>query len=109
MKNFGGGMPNMQQLMKQAQKMQRQMQQAQEDLATKEFTASAGGGMVEVIMTGDKVVKSIKLNPDVVDADDIETLEDLILVAVNNAIEQVEETTQKELGKFTGGMGGGLF
>ena len=110
MKNFGGGMPNMQQLMKQAQKMQKQMEEAQAALETKELTATAGGGMVEVVITGKKEIKSIKINPDVVDPDDVETLEDLVLVAVNEAVRQADELTQKEMGKLTGGLPtGGLF
>ena len=110
MKNFGGGMPNMQQLMKQAQKMQKQMEEAQASLETKELTATAGGGMVEVVITGKKEIKSIKINPDVVDPDDVETLEDLVLVAVNEAVRQADELSQKEMGKLTGGLPtGGLF
>ena len=110
MKNFGGGMPNMQQLMKQAQKMQRQMEEAQASLETKELTATAGGGMVEVVITGKKEIKSITINPDVVDPDDVETLEDLVLVAVNEAVRQADELSQKEMGKLTGGLPtGGLF
>lgn len=110
MKNFGGGMPNMQQLMKQAQKMQKQMEEAQASLETKELTATAGGGMVEVVITGKKEIKSIKINPDVVDPDDVETLEDLVLVAVNEAVRQADELSQKEMGRLTGGLPtGGLF
>ena len=107
MKNFGG-MPNMQQLMKQAQKMQKQMEQAQAELETKE--ATAGGGMVEVVITGKKEIKSIKIDPEVVDPEDVESLEDLVLVAVNEAIRQADELSQKEMGRLTGGLPtGGLF
>ena len=109
MKNFGG-MPNMQQLMKQAQKMQKQMEQAQAELEKKELTATAGGGMVEVVITGKKEIKSIRINPEVVDPEDVESLEDLVLVAVNEAIRQADELSQKEMGRLTGGMPtGGLF
>lgn len=109
MRNFGG-MPNMQQLMKQAQKMQKQMEQAQAELEEKELTATAGGGMVEVVITGKKEIKSIKIDPEVVDPDDVESLEDLVLVAVNEAIRQADELSQKTMGKLTGGMPtGGLF
>ena len=109
MRNFGG-MPNMQQLMKQAQKMQRQMEQAQAELETKELTDTAGGGVVEVVITGKKEIKSIKIDPEVVDPEDVESLEDLVLVAVNEAIRQADELSQKEMGKLTGGMPtGGLF
>ncbi|MGL6175065.1 MAG: YbaB/EbfC family nucleoid-associated protein [Cellulosilyticaceae bacterium] len=108
--NFGGGMPNMQQLMKQAQKMQKQMEEAQAKLEELEVTATAGGGMVEVTATAKKEIKAIKIKEEVVDTDDIETLEDLVLAAVNEALRQAEELSQKEMGKITGGMPtGGLF
>lgn len=109
MRNFGG-MPNMQQLMKQAQKMQKQMEEAQAALEQKELTATAGGGMVEVVITGKKEVKSITIKPEAVDPDDVETLEDLVLVAVNEALRQADELSQKEMGRLTGGLPtGGLF
>ena len=107
---FGGGMPNMQQLMKQAQKMQKQMEEAQAKIGEMEVTATVGGGMVEVVATGNKEIKAITIKPDVVDPDDIETLEDLVLTAVNEAMRQAEEVNQKEMGKLTGGLPtGGLF
>lgn len=108
--NFGG-MPNMQQLMKQAQKMQKQMEEVQTKLEEMTITATSGGGMVEAIATGKKEIISIKINEEVVDRDDIETLEDLILAAVNEAFRQADEISQKEMGKVTGGMGmpGGMF
>ncbi|MDF2612230.1 MAG: YbaB/EbfC family nucleoid-associated protein [Clostridia bacterium] len=110
MKNFGGGMPNMQQLMKQAQKMQKQMEETQAALEEKVITATSGGGMVEVTVTGKKEVKAIKIKEEVVDPEDIETLEDLVLTAVNEAIRQAEEYSQKEMSKVTGGLPtGGLF
>ena len=102
---FPGGM-NMGNLMKQAQKMQQQMQDAQEELEASEFTASAGGGVVEVTISGNKEIKNIKIDPDVVDPEDVETLEDLITAAVNEAIRKMEEQTQEEMSKITGGMGG---
>ncbi|MDF2594702.1 MAG: YbaB/EbfC family nucleoid-associated protein [Clostridia bacterium] len=109
MKNFGG-MPNMQQLMKQAQKMQKQMEETQAILEEKVITATSGGGMVEVTVTGKKEVKAIKIKEEVVDPEDIETLEDLVLTAVNEALRQAEEYSQKEMGKVTGGLPtGGLF
>ncbi len=109
MKNFGG-MPNMNQLMKQAQKMQRKMEEVQQALETTEMTATAGGGMVEVVVTGKKQIKSISIKPEVVDPDDIETLEDLITAAVNEAMRQAEDYAQKEMAKVTGGLPtGGLF
>lgn len=103
---FGGGMPaNMNNLMKQAQKMQRQMEETKKNLDEKEYTVKAGGGAVEVKMSGKKTVLSVKLAEDVVDPDDIEMLEDLIVAAVNEAIRTVEEDAAKAMGQFTGGMG----
>ena len=102
----GGG--NMQNIIKQAQKMQQQMAEAQEELADSEITATAGGGMVEMVMDGTKKLMSVTIKPEVVDADDVETLEDLILACYNDAIKQVDELTQEVMGPFAG-MGGGLF
>ena len=105
----GGGMPgNMNNLMKQAQRMQRQMEESQKELEEKEFTATAGGGAVEVTSTGKKEVTKVKLSPEVVDPDDIEMLEDLIVAATNEAIRQVEDSTQEYMAKITGGLGGGF-
>ena len=104
---FPGGMPgDMNNLMKQAQRMQRQMEENQKAMETKEFTAKAGGGAVEVTVTGKKEVTKVKLSPDVVDPDDVEMLEDLIISAVNEAIRQVEEMYNAEMGRMTGGLGG---
>lgn len=110
MKNFGG-MPNMNNLMKQAQKMQKQMEKTQAELENKEVTATAGGGVVEVVVTGKRELKSITIDPEVVDSDDVETLEDLVMAAVNEGLRQAEELTNKEMAKVTGGMGlpGGMF
>ncbi|MBR4807682.1 MAG: YbaB/EbfC family nucleoid-associated protein [Lachnospiraceae bacterium] len=103
----GGGMPgNMGNLMKQAQKMQKQMEEAAKELEEKEFTATAGGGAVTVTVSGKKVVKSIKLSEDVVDPDDIEMLEDLIVAGVNEAFSQVDAFSAKSMGGITGGLGG---
>ena len=103
----GGGMPgNMNNLMKQAQKMQRQMEEAAKELEEKEFTGTAGGGAVTVTVTGKKVVKSVKLSEDVVDPDDIEMLEDLIVAGINEAFSQVDAFSAKSMGGITGGMGG---
>ena len=101
---FPGGMPgNMNNLMKQAQKMQKQMEE-------KEFTASAGGGAVEVTISGRKVVTAVKIQEEVVDPDDIEMLEDLIMAATNEALRKVEEEASAAMSKLTGGMGlGGGF
>lgn len=103
----GMGMPgNMNNLMKQAQKMQKQMEENQKALEEKEFTAAAGGGAVEVTISGKKEVRRVKLAEEVVDPDDIEMLEDLIMAATNEALRQVEEETSSMMSKMTGGLGG---
>lgn len=103
----GGMMPgNMNNLMKQAQKMQRQMEETTKELETKEFTASAGGGAVEVTVNGKKEVVSVKLSEEVVDPDDIEMLQDLIVAATNEALRKMEEESQAQMSKITGGLGG---
>ncbi|MCQ2522487.1 MAG: YbaB/EbfC family nucleoid-associated protein [Lachnospiraceae bacterium] len=106
----GGAMPgNMNNLMKQAQRMQRQMEENQKELETKEFTATVGGGAVSVTVTGAKEVTSVTLSPEAVDPDDIETLQDMIVAAVNEAIGQAEEASSAAMSKMTGGMNlGGL-
>ena len=101
------GMPgNMNNLMKQAQKMQRQMEETTKELETKEFTASSGGGAVEVTVNGKKEVVSVKLSQEVVDPDDIEMLQDLIVAATNEALRKMEEESQAQMSKITGGLGG---
>ena len=103
----GGGMPgNMSNLMKQAQRMQRQMEEAQKELEEKEVTATAGGGAVEVTVSGKHEVTKIKLSEEVVDPDDIEMLEDLIMAATNEALRMQEEDQNSQMSKITGGMGG---
>lgn len=103
----GGGMPgNMNNLMKQAQRMQRQMEESQKELETKEFTSKAGGGAVSVTVSGSKEVKEVKIDKEVVDPDDVEMLEDLIVAAVNEAMKQVDEANQATMSKMTGGLGG---
>ena len=105
----GGGMPgNMANLMKQAQKMQRKMEEQAKELETKEFTATAGGGAVEVTVNGKKELQKVKLSEEVVDPDDIEMLEDLIVAAINEAMRQVDEESTSAMNKLTGGMGGGM-
>lgn len=99
---------NMSNLMKQAQKMQRQMEENQKELEEKEFVATAGGGAVEVTMSGKKEITKVKLSEEVVDPDDIEMLEDLVMAAVNEAIRKVEEESASAMSKLTGGLGGGL-
>ena len=100
---FGGG--NMQQLMKQAQAMQRKLQEAQQEIAETEVTGSAAGGMVEVTLTGDKTPVSVTIKPEAVDPDDVEMLEDLIVAALNTAYEAADEMYEEKMGKF-GGAGG---
>ena len=105
----GGGMPgNLNNLMKQAQRMQRQMEESQKELETKEFTAKAGGGAVEVTVTGKKEITKVKLSEEVVDPDDIEMLEDLVVAAANEALRMAEEANTEMMGKMTGGLGGGF-
>ena len=104
---FSGGMPgNMNNLMKQAQRMQRQMEEAQKELEETEVTAAAGGGAVEVTVSGKHEVTKIKLSEEVVDPDDIEMLEDLIMAATNEAFRKLDEESQSSMAKITGGMGG---
>ena len=101
------GMPgNMNNLMKQAQKMQRQAEEKQKALAEKEFTAAAGGGAVEVTDSGKKEITKVKLAEEVVDPDDIEMLEDLIMAATNEALRKMEEESAALMSKLTGGLGG---
>ena len=105
----GMGMPgNMNNLMKQAQKMQKQMEESQKELETKEFTATAGGGAVEVTVSGKKEITKVKLAEEVVDPEDIEMLEDLIVAATNEALRKMEEATTSAMAKLTGGLGGGF-
>ncbi len=104
-----GGM-NMNNLMKQAQKMQKQMADMQKELEEKRFEVSSGGGAVKVTMLGNKTVEKIEIDPDVADPDDVEMLEDLILTAVNEAIRTVDDATAGSMSKITGGAGiPGLF
>ncbi len=93
-------------LMKQAQKMQKQMEEANKELEEKEVTAAAGGGAVEVTVSGKKEIVKVKLSEEVVDPDDIEMLEDLIMAATNEALRQIEEYSAQSMSKITGGLGG---
>ena len=105
----GGMMPgNMNNLMKQAQRMQRQMEEQQKELEEKTFTATAGGGAVSISMSGKKEVTAVKIDPDACDPEDVETLEDMVMAAVNDALHQVEEANASVMGKLTGGLGGGF-
>ncbi|MDQ6835173.1 MAG: YbaB/EbfC family nucleoid-associated protein [Actinomycetota bacterium] len=98
--------PNMQQLLKQAQKMQEDMMAAQESLKDEVVEASSGGGMVTVQVTGDMVVKSIKIAPEAVDPDDVELLQDMVLAATNEAMRSAQELAAAKMGGITGGLGG---
>ena len=101
----GGGQPNMQQLMKQAQKMQQQVLAAQEQLASTELTGTAGGGLVEATVSGSGEVLRVKIDPRAVDPDDVESLEDLVLAAVRHGQEQAQELGAQTMGPMTGGLG----
>ena len=108
--NFGfGGGANMQQLMRQAQKMQQQMAEAQEKLDAAEYVAASGGGLVQVKDSGKREVTSIVIDPQVVDPDDIEMLQDLIMAAVNEALRKGEEARENTMGKMVPGGMGGMF
>jgi len=105
----GGAMPgNMNNLMKQAQRMQRQMEEKTKEMEEKEWEATAGGGAVKVRVSGKKEILSVKLSEEVVDPDDIEMLEDLIVAAVNEALRKMEEENSKMMEQLTGGLGSGL-
>ena len=102
-------MPNMkqiQQLQKQAMKMQKDMEEATAALEEETVSAAAGGGVVEVTVSGKKEITQIKIDPEAVDPDDVETLEDLVVAAVNEALKNVDEASSEAMGKFTGGLGG---
>ena len=104
---FPGGMPgNMNNLMKQAQKMQKQMEEQAKELESKELTAAAGGGAVEVTVSGKKEVTKVKIDPDAVDPDDVEMLEDLIMAATNEALRKMDDLSTQSMSKITGGLGG---
>ena len=101
---FNGGMGNMQGMLKKVQKMQADMMKLQEDLKSRTVETTVGGGAVSVVVSGKKELKSIKIAPSAVDPDDVEMLEDLIISAVNEGMRKVDERTEKEMGKVTGGM-----
>ena len=102
-KNMGGNQ-NMNSMIKQAQKMQEQITDLQADIEEREFAATAGGGAVEVVISGKKELKAINIKPEVVDPEDIEMLQDLIISAVNEAVKNIDETTENEMNKITGGV-----
>lgn len=103
---MAGPQPNMQQLMKQAQKMQQQMLQAQATLAATEVSGTAGGGLVTAVVTGAGDVVSIKIDPKVVDADDVESLEDLVVAAIRDAAANAQALQETTMGPLAGGLGG---
>ncbi|WP_203364678.1 YbaB/EbfC family nucleoid-associated protein [Bacillus sp. REN10] len=98
------GMGNMQNMMKQMQKMQKKMAEAQEELSAKQFEGTAGGGMVKVIMSGQKQVLDVQIKEEVVDPEDVEMLQDLVLAATNDALKKVDDETNATMGQFTKGM-----
>lgn len=101
---FGKGMGNMTGMMKKVQKMQADMKKMQEELKTRTVEASVGGGAVIVVMNGEKIIESLKLNPTAVDPEDVEMLEDLVMAAVNEASKKVDDLLAQEMGKVTGGL-----
>ena len=102
-KNMGGNAQNMNSMIRQAQKMQDQITELQDDIEAREFTATAGGGAVQVVMTGKKTIKSLTIDPEVA-KDDVEMLQDLVTAAINEAVAQIEQTTEDEMSKITGGV-----
>ena len=104
----GGGQPNMQQLLKQAQKMQRDLAAAQEELAATEVQGTAGGGLVTATVTGGGEVLAVTISPSAVDPEDVETLQDLVVAAIRDATRQAAELQAERMGPLTGGLGGSL-
>ncbi len=101
---MGGGPQNMNAMLKQAQKMQDDITALQEDLEKREFSASVGGGAVDITITGQRIVKSLTIKPEVVDPDDVEMLQDLIMSAFNQAVKNLEDISEQEMSKVTGGV-----
>lgn len=99
-----GGAQNMNAMIRQAQKMQDEITTLQEDIENREFSATSGGGAVSVVVTGKKTIKSLTINREVVDPEDVEMLQDLVISAINEAVNQVESTTETEMSKITGGV-----
>ena len=103
-KGMGGGPQNMQNMLRQAQKMQEQIEAKKAELEEKEYVVSSGGGMVEVTMLGNHEVKAIGINPEVVDPEDVEMLEDMLVAALNEANRQIDEEAEREMDAATGGL-----
>ena len=102
-KNMGGAQ-NMNSMIRQAQKMQDEITELQNDIEARDFSATSGGGQVEVVVTGAKNIKSLTIKPEVVDPEDIEMLQDLVISSINEAMANVEKTTEEEMNKITGGV-----
>lgn len=103
-KGYGGGGGDMNSMLRQAQKMQQNMEKVRADLEEREYTATSGGGAVEVTITGKREIKALKISPEAVDPEDVEMLEDLLTAAVNEAIHKVDEDSQAEMEKAAGGL-----
>ncbi len=103
-KGMGGGPQNMQSMLRQAQKMQEDIEAKKAELEEKEYIVTSGGGMVEITVKGNHEIKAIGLNPEVVDPDDVEMLEDMLVAAFNEAMRQIDEESERELEKVTGGL-----
>ncbi len=103
-KGMGGGPANMQQLMKQAQKMQEDMESKKEELASREYEIKAGGGAVTLTINGEKEIKSLDIDPEIVDPDDIETMTDILIAAFNEAIKRVDTDAENEMSAITGAL-----
>ena len=103
-KGMGGGPQNMQSMIRQAQKMQEDIEAKKAELEEKEYVVTSGGGMVEITLKGNHEVKSIGLNPEVVDPDDVEMLDDMLVAAFNEAVRQIDEESERELERVTGGL-----
>ncbi len=103
-KGMGGGPQNMQSMLKQAQQMQANIENKKAELEEKDYVVSSGGGMVEVTVSGKREIKAIGINPEVVDPEDVEMLEDMLLAALNEAMRQIEEEEERELSAVTGGL-----
>ena len=102
--SMGANQQNMNAMIRQAQKMQDEITKLQEDIEGREFSASVGGGKVEVVLSGKKNIKSLTINKEVVDPEDVEMLQDLVIAAVNEAISKIDDTTEEEMSKITGGV-----
>lgn len=101
---FGGGAQNMNSMIKQAQKMQEEMTRVQEELNEKEYDTTVGGGAVKIVMTGNRILKSVSIQPEVVDPEDVEMLEDLIVSGINEVLRSIDEDSEKRMSAISGGL-----